>query len=425
MSIDFSNRFLTLMQIATLGATFAGLIYVFCWYYIAPKLPEHSPSKTIYRSLSLSNSAFEILFLMTSLIVAITIRLHSIDRGFDYDELFTVIHFVDVHSIWTTISSYIVFNNHIAYSILSYLSKTIFGRDEWAFRLPALLMGLISLCFFWYFIRTFVDKKVAILATFTLAIIPTHVEWSISSRGYSGLLLFVLIASFSYLRLLREPSHRYWGIFVLASVAGIYMHLYALLVTVSQFILVLLLALKQSYFSKTRPYLNTQSFRLIWSAFWIIVVLSFICYLPVLFKLIYWILRRNHGTFQLFFPITIAELLSSGGNITLTVLLLFVFVVGLIVFWRLHALEAVYLLFLVTIPLLAVWLSRPYDLYPRFFAYYLPFFILLVSLGYFKFWDLIIKQKNDFIRSIGSIIWTLFLMLCIIFLGYQFLVQYL
>ena len=303
-SIDVNNRFLTLMQIATLGVTFAGLIYVFCWYYIAPKLPEHSPSKTIYRSLSLSNSAFEILFLMTSLIVAITIRLQSIDRGLDYDELFTVIHFVDVHSIWTTISSYIVFNNHIAYSILSYLSKTIFGRDEWAFRLPALLMGLISLCFFWYFIRTFVDKKVATLATFTLAIIPTHVEWSISSRGYSGLLLFVLIASFSYLRLLREPSHRYWGIFVLASVAGIYMHLYALLVTVSQFILVLLLALKQSYFSKTRPYLNAQSFRLIWSAFWIIVVLSFICYLPVLFKLIYWISRRNHATFQLFFPIT-------------------------------------------------------------------------------------------------------------------------
>jgi uncharacterized membrane protein len=407
-SIEDNHRFLTLMQIAALGVTLAGLIYSLGWRYITPKLPVHSPPDINRYSLSPSISVLEILFLIILLIVAITIRLHSINRSLDYDELYTLTHFVDVDSIWVTISSYRVFNNHIAYSVLTYLSKTIFGENEWVFRLPALLMGLISLCLFWYFIRTLVDKKVAALATLGLAIVPSHVEWSTSARGYTGLLLFTLISSFLYLQLLREPSYGRWSIFILASVAGIYMHLYTSLVTVVQIILVLFLALKQSSFNKTQTYLNTRSFQFIWSAFWFITVLSFICYLPVLFELISTVWQRGRGTFQLSFPITVVELLSNG-NLTLTIVFFLLFVLGLVALWKLYVLEATYFLFLIVLPLSAVMLARPYFLYPRFFAYYLPFYLLLVSLGYFRLWALIIKQKINFVRYMGSIIWVLFL----------------
>ena len=413
---DFQKIILTspkLMSIAALGVAFSGLIYGFCWRYIPPILPSIPSSKPNLKLSFLSISFFEVIFLLILLVVALTIRLHSINRGLYYGEIATVINFVAVDSFWTTISYYEVFNNHIAYSILAYFSRIILGQSEWALRLPALLMGITSLYLFWYLARDLVDRKIAVLASFGLAIAPAHVSWSVSVRGYSGLVLFTLISTFLYFRLLRQPSYRVWILFILASVAGIYTHLYASFVTGVQILLVLFLVLRQTYPKQEKVYLSVQAFRFTWSAFLVIIFLSFLCYLPVLTQLVFWIVARGQGSFQIFFPITLAVLLSgSTGYQAVTALVFMLFVLGLVTLWRSHFLEAVYFTFLAIIPLLIVWLIlRPFGIYPRFFGYYLPYYILLVFLGYLKLWDFAIKQPNQLVKyscGIGCLIFLLF-----------------
>jgi len=389
-----------LIGMATLAVASSGLLYIFAWRYIPPKLPNIPPNNPIPKISPLSIKHFEITSLITLLVLALTIRLHSLNRGLYFGELATVIDYVEVETIWTTISNYNVFNNHIGYSILAYFSKMIFGKSEWVFRLPALLMGITSLYLFWYFARGLMDKKIALLASLCLSIAPAHVWWSVSARGYSGLVLFTLIASFLYFKLLREPSYRVWSIFILASVAGIYTHLYASFVTVIQILMVLFLALIQMYSIKKTVYISVKAFRFAWSAFLVIVFLAFICYLPVLPRLAYTIAARGRGSFDLFFPITVVELLSgSTGYHTLTALVFMLFVFGLITIWRSHFYEALYFTLLAFIPLNLVWLIfRPFGIYPRFFGYYLPYYILLVFIGYYKIWDFAIKQPNKHIK---------------------------
>jgi uncharacterized membrane protein len=154
-------------------------------------------------------------------------------------------HFIEFDSVWKALSSYISFNNHIAYSILAWCSQSIFGRSEWAFRLPALLLGLASLYLLWLFVRSVLGSNMALLATFALALSPPHVAWSVTGRGYAGMLFATLLSTSMYLRLLERPSYRDCLVFIVASVIGIYFHLYAAFVTIVQSLFLLRCARRQ------------------------------------------------------------------------------------------------------------------------------------------------------------------------------------
>src|ERR1044071_5897146 len=73
--------------------------------------------------------------------VALIYRFLPLNRGLGEDELFTVVQFIEVPSIFRTIFYNIAFNNHIGYSVMARVSESIFGRAEWVLRLPALLLG--------------------------------------------------------------------------------------------------------------------------------------------------------------------------------------------------------------------------------------------------------------------------------------------
>ena len=78
-------------------------------------------------------------------LLALALRLGPMQRGLTFDELFTAVNFVGAESAWQTASTSINFNNHVGYSLLARLAVNLLGPTDWALRLPALLLGLVTL----------------------------------------------------------------------------------------------------------------------------------------------------------------------------------------------------------------------------------------------------------------------------------------
>jgi hypothetical protein len=251
--------------------------------------------------------------------------------------------------------------------------------------LPALVLGLFGVVCVWLFGRGLGGPRMGVASALALALSPEHVVWSVSARGYSGLILFTLLSSWAYLRLLK--GQRGLGLFVLAGVLGAYCHLYAVLVTGVQLLFLLLLAVGEGRAAAaTGPPLTSRAFLRLWWAFAGTALLSLLCYLPVLRPLVFFIRERGRGDFQPAFPLRVFEELSGSHAPPVVAVASVLALAGLVALRKTHPREAAYLLALLLIPLAGVWMSRPFDMYPRFFAYYLPYFCFLLVVGCGALW---------------------------------------
>jgi hypothetical protein len=75
--------------------------------------------------------AFEFSCLAATLMLATIMRSHDgiLTRSLTYDEIFTALKFVEVDSLWTTVSAYRTTNNHIAYSVLASIAQSVTRSD--------------------------------------------------------------------------------------------------------------------------------------------------------------------------------------------------------------------------------------------------------------------------------------------------------
>lgn len=324
-----------------------------------------------------------VLVVCAILVLAVALRLYGIDRGLYYDELATAYYFVETGSFIKIASTSIVFNNHIAYSILAFVAQELMGRHEWVLRLPALLFGLGSLIFFWQFARRWLNEWLALGAMLLLAFSPSHVVWSQSARGYTALVFFTLCSSFLFLELLVKPSRRNALLFVLASVTGIYFHLYASVVTAVQILFVIYLVIGPKLAPKwtRRLTFDTRATRMLALAFVAIIALALLLYAPVLRSFLTSMRIRGQGAFEPFFPLNVIEELSGSRLFPTSTVLLVIFFIGWVSFYRTNRTQAFYFGLLFVVPLGALWLAHPTDLYTRFFVFLLPYYLFLVTLG--------------------------------------------
>ncbi len=120
-------------------------------------------------------------------------------------------------------------NNHIPFSILSRLSHTAFAPapdptnptapyfSEFAFRLPAILAGLLSIAAWAWFLATFGFPRAAVILPWLLILHPWFVRYSTEGRGYA--LIFLSEAIFLTAALLALRTHR-WRWWALLSISG-------------------------------------------------------------------------------------------------------------------------------------------------------------------------------------------------------------
>jgi Dolichyl-phosphate-mannose-protein mannosyltransferase len=401
----------TLQSFMSMLTAAAGLMggvafsYGCLWRYFSRRLPTSAPS--IDESASASPSTLQWCCLAVICVLAVILRLQHITRGLTLDELTTVIKFVDVPSLWTTLSTDDVFNNHLANSLLISLSQTILGRSEWVLRLPALLLGLTSLYCLWAFTRRLSGPTLAVLATAGLAFSPAHVFWSATARGYTGMLLFTLLSTSFYWQILRSPSRRKALLFILFSAVGILFHLFAAFVVLTQLVFLLYLAVRGIVSGRSGRILSVGSYRTLYLAFPVIVAISLACYAFILPQYFFNFHVHGHGPFKPLFPIEVLGLFSYGpvrsvslGWWVLLGIMGSLCTIGWIAFRQKCACIANYWACLAILPLLIIMPARPLYLLTRFFLFWLPFFLILVGEGLLTAWHAATTQTARVNRTV-------------------------
>lgn len=314
--------------------------------------------------------------LVAIVMFGLALRIGPMQRGLTFDELFTAVNFVGAESAWKTASTSINFNNHVGYSLLARLAVNLLGQTDWALRLPALLLGLGTLPVAWWLARPIVGPGPALAATFALALTPEQIRWSTSARGYSAMLLGVLLASGLLFRLLRQPSRELAALFALVTAFTVYVHLYTVSVVAVQVPLLVLVWWRGRHDPTLRRGAGLGLLALVGAG-----LLSLLLYLPILPSLLASVQHAGRGQPWSDFPRVVAMELTGATPDWLLAVTLLVTALGVAKVGRAHPWLAAYAVAIAVVPVAVAHVARPLDLYPRFFVFVLPFLLAALVVG--------------------------------------------
>ena len=107
-----------------------------------------------------------------------------------------------------------------AYYVLVMGSFKLFGVSEWAARLPAMLLGILSVPVFYVTCRSVLGRNVALIGALLIIFSSWHLWYSQFSRFYAGVFLFGLLSYFLYYKAIRlgNPGYLAWA--MLASMSA-------------------------------------------------------------------------------------------------------------------------------------------------------------------------------------------------------------
>lgn len=156
--------------------------------------------------------------------LALVLRLIHLNTCLWMDEIFAVMDNISppLNVILTSFASQ---NQHMLFSVLARICVVIFGLNEWAVRLPAVLFGVASLWALFLLGRRVMGDREALLATALLTVSYHHIWFSQNARGYSGLLFSTLAATWLWLEAERRGSLRLWLFYGLCGALGLWTHL--------------------------------------------------------------------------------------------------------------------------------------------------------------------------------------------------------
>jgi mannosyltransferase len=173
--------------------------------------------------------------LLLLLATGLVLRFIDLDDGLWHDEIATLVD----HSrlpLREIIATYTAQNQHILYSVLTALSFSVFGESTWALRLPAAVLGVASLGATYWFGSLVVSRREALLATALLTLSYHHVWFSQNARGYTGMLLFALIATGLLVKLLNGSGRRVWPLvigYAITMALAVWIHLTAAFIAIA------------------------------------------------------------------------------------------------------------------------------------------------------------------------------------------------
>lgn len=140
-------------------------------------------------------------------VLSLALRLNALGVGLSFDEIDTLVHYAR-RPLREVVSTFDSQNQHLFYSVLARLSFVALGESAFALRLPAALLGVLSVLAAHRLALLVTDRREAIFTAALLAVSYHHVWFSQNARGYTGLLLFTLLGTEQMLRMLGESAPR-------------------------------------------------------------------------------------------------------------------------------------------------------------------------------------------------------------------------
>jgi hypothetical protein len=154
-------------------------------------------------------------------LAGLLLRVALVSQPMRFDESVSYVQLAS-HSLHTCLTVYLQNNNHPLHTLLVHFSTLLLGNHPWSVRLPALVAGVLlvpATC--WTFEAIF-DGVSALLAAALVAASAPLVEYSTNARGYGLQAVFVVMLFGVAARILKDPTPRRWGAFVLWTVLGFY-----------------------------------------------------------------------------------------------------------------------------------------------------------------------------------------------------------
>lgn len=156
-------------------------------------------------------------------VVAFILRIWDLNSDLWIDEVFTLLDFVR-QPLGTIVTSFPSQNQHMLFSLLARFSTDVFGESAWALRLPSVIFGVASIWAFFFLARQLFGNREALLGSALMTVSYHHIWYSQNARGYMGLLLFTLLATWCWLEALKENKGVWWLGYVASVIAGMWIH---------------------------------------------------------------------------------------------------------------------------------------------------------------------------------------------------------
>jgi len=147
-------------------------------------------------------------WLTAILLLALGLRLINLNAALWYDEIVSV----DTHLRlpWGSMMKSYSMNYHYLFNLQSKLAIGVFGEENWAIRLPAVIFGVGAVGAMWWLARDIAGAKIAHLTALLLAISYHHIWFSQNARGYTELAFFSTLGMILFLRGMARPSLAIW-----------------------------------------------------------------------------------------------------------------------------------------------------------------------------------------------------------------------
>ncbi|MCK4809513.1 MAG: glycosyltransferase family 39 protein [Candidatus Omnitrophica bacterium] len=207
---------------------------------------------------------FTILFLL---------RLYKLGyHDFWYDEIFTISYAKHPWSNW----------NAPFYWILLHSWIKLFGISEFSLRFPSLIFSFLSVILIFFLGRDLFNKRVGICAALIMGVSPFHLWYAQEARDYSLILFLGLLSSYFLFKAIKRGKAKFWLVFILSSVLGIYTNYFFIFLFIAQILYIFVFFKKLKLNLKNMipfliiglcflPYLERflSKFFYVWGGFWI------------------------------------------------------------------------------------------------------------------------------------------------------------
>ena len=118
--------------------------------------------------------------------------------------------------------------------IVLWLDVKAFGDSEMAVRIPSIVAGTLAIPALYLLGRELYDRRTGLVAATFGAASPLLIWYSQEARMYAFVELFGLLALWTQLRAIRNPSMGNWALYILATAALLWSHYFGLLLIAVQ-----------------------------------------------------------------------------------------------------------------------------------------------------------------------------------------------
>jgi mannosyltransferase len=202
--------------------SFHGILLIIVGLYGWGKSSKKLISKSEFNERGEPFNRFQLISLLVLSIAALLLRLWKLNTDLWVDEVFTLLDFAR-QPFGQILTSFPSQNQHLLFSILAHTSIETFGESAWALRLPSVFFGVASIWALFLLCRKLIGAREAILASALMTVSYHHIWFSQNARGYTGLLLFTLLATWLWFEALDKNSTIWWGAYAAAIVLGMTM----------------------------------------------------------------------------------------------------------------------------------------------------------------------------------------------------------